>query len=277
MLTQFLAAALTLSAVAADPTFAGPVPFEGSRPLPPYRVQPPDVLCFTAEHLVPRSGCRQDAQGSAPVDHLRAGQEINGNHLVRPDGTVGLGAYGCVPVAGLTAEAIKARVESHLSRWFDRPRVCVKVTAYNSRFYYVIIDGGGYGQQVLAFPATGNETVLDAIGQANGPASPLAFIRDIQVARPAVGGKGPEQIRPVDWTAITRDADPATNYPLQAGDRVIVRLKRRPASPCARVQLSASAEVVCRLLGPTWAVLWDVVMGDYVRQMLTRDEPGCLN
>ena len=44
----------------------------------------------------------------------------------------------------------------------------VDVLAYNSKVYYVIMDGGGYGQQIVRLPCTGNETVLDAIAQVNG-------------------------------------------------------------------------------------------------------------
>ena len=40
----------------------------------------------------------------------------------------------------------------------------VDVIAYNSKNYYVITDGAGYGEQVYPFPVMGSETVLDAIG-----------------------------------------------------------------------------------------------------------------
>ena len=36
------------------------------------------------------------------------------------------------------------------------------VQGFNSKLYYVILDGGGAGQQVVRLPVTGNETVLDA-------------------------------------------------------------------------------------------------------------------
>src|SRR5262249_33101479 len=42
------------------------------------------------------------------------------------------------------------------------------VAAYNSKYYYVITDGAGYGEQVIRFPYTGNETVLDAVSQIQG-------------------------------------------------------------------------------------------------------------
>ena len=58
----------------------------------------------------------------------------------------------------------------------------VDVLSYNSKYYYVITDGGGYGQQVYPFLVTGNETVLDALAKVNGlPA--VADKRKIWVAR----------------------------------------------------------------------------------------------
>ena len=73
------------------------------------------------------------------------------------------------------------------------------VPAYNSKVYYVILDGGGAGQQVVRLPVTGNETVLDAIGQVNGlrPVSEPAP----DLGRPARSGRGARQILPVDWEA----------------------------------------------------------------------------
>src|SRR5205085_5604251 len=88
--------------------------------------------------------------------------------------------------------------------------------------YYVIFDGGGYGQQVLKFPVTGNETVLDAIYNAGGlPA--VASRRRIWVARPTPAYQECVQILPVDWLAITQSGSTRTNYQLFPGDRVYVK------------------------------------------------------
>src|SRR5262249_56263464 len=46
--------------------------------------------------------------------------------------------------------------------------VNVDVIAFNSKVYYVITDGGGFGEQVRRFPVTGSETVLDAISNIAG-------------------------------------------------------------------------------------------------------------
>ncbi len=149
----------------------------------------------------------------------RGVQQVRGEHLVRPDGTVGLGGYGSVYVAGMTLPQVKLAVEQHLSKYLFKPEVAVDVLAYNSKFYYVITDFAGNGEQVQRLPNTGNETVLDAIALIGG-LSPVSSKR-VWVARPAPDGCG-DQILPVDWKAITRRGQAKTNYQVLPGDRVFV-------------------------------------------------------
>jgi polysaccharide export outer membrane protein len=183
--------------------------------LPPYVIGPPDIL-----QIESLAGLKT--------------QQVTGPHLVRPDGTVGLGIYGSIPVAGLTLnqtrEGIARAIHARLSKDFKLEdvykNVAVDVIAYNSKVYYVITDGGGYGEQVTRLPITGNETVLDAIslnalrtGIYGLPA--VASKRHIWVARPDCHGK--EQVLPVDWVGISQRGQSATNYQLLPGDRVYVK------------------------------------------------------
>jgi polysaccharide export outer membrane protein len=155
------------------------------------------------------------------LNQTSAQQLIRGDHLVRPDGTIGLGTYGNVYVTGLTLSEARKAIESHLKEYLDDPKVSIDVFAYNSKVYYVITDGAGFGEQVVRFPLTGNETVLDAVSQINGlPA--MASKKHIWVARPAPGTECGEQTLPVDWCAITRKGSTATNYQVLPGDRIYV-------------------------------------------------------
>lgn len=149
----------------------------------------------------------------------RGVQQISGEHLVRPDGTVSLGAYGAVYVAGMTLPQVKMAVEGHLSKYLYRPEVTVDVYGYNSKFYYVITDFAGSGEQVARLPVTGNETVLDSIALIGGLSAVSS--KTIWVARPAPDGCG-DQVLPVDWKGITRRGKTKTNYQLLPGDRVFV-------------------------------------------------------
>ena len=146
--------------VIAPPILAHPAaPREfAKQPLPPYVVEPPDILLVqaTANVTLP----------NRPID---------GQHLVRPDGTISLGIYGSVYVAGSTLEEVRDAVAAQIHVSVNKLNVddikkgvVADVLAYNSKVYYVITDGAGYGEQVTPSPMTGNETVLDALSKING-------------------------------------------------------------------------------------------------------------
>jgi polysaccharide export outer membrane protein len=160
-------------------------------------------------------------QVAVALASFRGVQQTRGEHLVAMDGTITLGTYGCVNVTGLTIAQAKCVIEKHLSQFLLNPEISLSVAAYNSKVYYIIIDGGGYGQQVFRFPITGNETVLDAISQING-LPPIASTRKIWVARPTPCDASCYQILPVNWQVITRAGDTCTNYQILPGDRIFV-------------------------------------------------------
>lgn len=147
-------------------------------------------------------------------------QQIQGEHLVTPDGTVTLGAYGSVSVVGKTLADAKRAIESHLARYhLEDPEVAVDVYAYNSKAFYVIYQGAGTGDSVYKFPVTGNDTVLDAVSKLEGLRA-ISSLR-IWVARPTPNGTH-VQVLPVDWEAVVAQGAVATNYQLMPGDRLFV-------------------------------------------------------
>lgn len=140
------------------------------------------------------------------LEESRGIQLIRGEHLVRPDGSVNLGLYGRVLIAGMTQEMAKAAIEEHLSQYFLKPSISIDIAGFNSSVYYIIFDGAGLGEQVIRLPYTGSETVLDAIGFVYGlPA--VASKSRIWVARPDED-KSDDQVLPVDWKAITHAVAP---------------------------------------------------------------------
>jgi protein involved in polysaccharide export with SLBB domain len=161
-------------------------------------------------------------QVSLGLAALQAVQQVRGEHLVRADGTINLGVYGSVYIAGLTLCQAQTVIEAHLSQFFADPEVSLDVFAYNSKLFYVVVDGGGYGMQVIPFPITGNETVLDAIARMGGiPA--VGSRKHIWVARPTPANHECVQILPVDWLAIVQSGSTRTNYQLFPGDRVYIK------------------------------------------------------
>jgi polysaccharide export outer membrane protein len=185
--------------------------------LPSYVVEPPDILLV---------------QGSDAI--TRPEQGLQGQHLVRPDGTISLGLHGSVFVAGMTIEQIKDAIALQLQQGGGpeapakkltleriKRELDVDVLVYNSKFYYVITDGGGYGAQVLRLPITGNDSVLDALAQIGGLPS-VASKKCMWVARATPGEVNPK-ILPVDWCGLTQRGSAATNYQIYPNDRIFVQ------------------------------------------------------
>jgi polysaccharide export outer membrane protein len=189
--------------------------------LPAYVVEPPDFLLIEVLEALP-------------------GRPISGTRLVRPDGTITLGFYGDLHVAGLTLPEIKEKIILHLRKFItdevlglieyetetgepkaippvDSYRVYVDVDSFNSKHYYCFGDIGLPGR----YPITGNETVLDAISFAGG-LLPTAAPQNIRLVRPAPPGACCEQLLPVNYAAIVNGGDTTTNYQLMPGDRLVV-------------------------------------------------------
>jgi protein involved in polysaccharide export with SLBB domain len=202
--------------VGAPPVHAplGQGPFETQLvSLPPYRIGPPDILLVES------------------TEGLEKVQPVRGQHLVRPDGTIGVGIYGSVYVAGMTLDQAREAVSRLIYARKDPEKVKfedvlkgtnVDVISYNSQVYYVITDGAGLGQQVVPIPITGRETVLDALAKVNG-LSPVSSKRHIWVARRGADGFHYNQRLDVDWIGITERGEIKTNYQIMPGDRVYVQ------------------------------------------------------
>jgi len=191
----------------------------------------------------------KDTTVSVSLAQSKGVQQIRGEHLIRPDGTVGLGNYGSVFVAGMTLPQVKCAIEQHLSKTLLKPEVSVDVAAFNSKFYYVITDLAGYGEQVIKLPATGNETVLDAIANIGG-LSPVST-KKLWISRPAPPGECIDQILPVDWKGITRRGHTRTNYQILPGDRVFVM-----GQPFTKLDAN-----MARVLAPVERVLGTTLLG----------------
>jgi protein involved in polysaccharide export with SLBB domain len=168
-------------------------------------------------------------------------QRLSGEFIVVADGTITLGPYGSVPVVGQTLDEIRETITRHLSGYFDNPEVSVSVSAFNSKVYYIVMQGGGMGDELARFPCTGNETVMDALSQMNG----LCYESSARmwIARPDRDRKT-SQILPIDWKAITQRADVETNYQLMPGDRLYVAHDRLVALDVAIIKLARPIERV---------------------------------
>ncbi len=142
--------------------------------------------------------------------------------MVRSDGNLDLGFAGDVYVAGLTLEQAERKIAQHLAALAGpgRPKqpyqVSVRlVNGSASKSYYVLGAVSTQGK----FPATGNETVLDAIVTAGLKSYSLP--EKAYLVRPHPAG-GPDQVFSIDWFGIKDRGDTLTNYQIFPGDRIIV-------------------------------------------------------
>jgi polysaccharide export outer membrane protein len=206
-------------------------------------------------------GLIKDEYPSALVAVIAPGvKAIAGQFLVRPDGNVKISTYGCVPVAGRPLSIVEAMVQQQVvaSSGLVDAKVSVDVLAYNSMAYYVVADGGGFGDQVIKLPFTGRERVLDAVAEIGGlPSSGSKY--NIWIARPNPGCAEESQILPVDWEAVTRRGSIVTNYQLLPGDRLFIKTDH----------LIASDIVLSKLLSPFERVLNFVNLGAITQQSVS--------
>lgn len=169
---------------------------------------------------------KKKLQGAVSVQvglgQSRAMQQINGLHLVRQDGTLGVGTYGSVYIAGMTLDQARQAIEQHLGQYVLSPEIALDVYSYNTKWYYIIQDRAGYGQTIYRFPITGHDTVLDAVSHAYGTYF-MSSNKHMWLSRP--NGEDPYkfQVFPINWPAIVKGGSPATNYQLFPGDRLYVQ------------------------------------------------------
>ena len=178
-----------------------------------YRIEPGDVLALE----------QSDFDTSI---------RLPGDQVVRPDGTIDLGPYGRLMVAGQTVDEIQTVVRRHIDRQVseaeegesqtDRPaseqrsRVNVRLIEAESKVYYVVGEVNSAG----AFPLVGRETVLDAIFAA-GDLSDQADRQKIVLSRPTAPGEC-RIVMPICYKHIVQLGDTSTNYQILPGDRIYV-------------------------------------------------------
>ena len=193
-------------------------------PLPAVYVQPGDSLLL--EPTTP---------SSVPL--------VTTDQVVAADGTIDLGVYGRVGVAGATVEEIEDRVREQIC--LLTPEVCdppddlpedpieaarlielaargpvsVRLLTPDSQVFYVLGEVSAPG----AYPLDGRETVLDALLEAGG-LTDRANRCEIILARPT----GPYECRvvlQVCYDRLVQLGDASTNYQILPGDRLFVASK----------------------------------------------------
>jgi len=194
----------------------------------PYVVEPGDVLLV---------------QPAA----LDSSVHLPGDQTVLPDGTIQLGRYGQLIVAGKTVPQIEADVRAQIeAQTKDAGPITVRLVTRISKVYYVLGEVNAPG----AFPLQGRETVLDAILAAGG-LNDRASRKFITLARPT-HPEGCRAVLPICYNEIVQLGDTSTNYQIAAGDRIYVPTRghgdcgrKKVCPPCGRPQVPCPAPEGC--------------------------------
>ncbi|HVX14781.1 MAG TPA: polysaccharide biosynthesis/export family protein [Pirellulales bacterium] len=163
-----------------------------------YIVQPGDVLLVEPVQL--------DSPLRFPADQT-----------VLPDGTIDLGRFGRLIVAGRTLEQIESDVAAAV-RGIEKEggAVNVRLVDPQSAVYYVLGEVNSPG----SYPFIGRETVLDAILAAGG-LTDKASACNIILSRPSAPC-GCRTVIPICYKNIVQQGDTTTNYQVMPGDRIFV-------------------------------------------------------
>jgi polysaccharide export outer membrane protein len=186
----------------------------------PFLVEPGDVLLVQPANL----------------DSL---VRLPGDQTVLPDGTIQLGRYGQLVVAGKTIPQIEADTRAQIeAQEKNAGPIAVRLVTRVSKVYYVLGEVNAPG----AFPLQGRETVLDAILAAGG-LNDKASRKFITLSRPTPPD-GCRVVLPICYNDIVQIGDTSTNYQIANGDRIYVPTRshddlgrKKICPPCGRPQV----------------------------------------
>lgn len=206
-----------------------PIPHElDKRIAMPYIVEPGDVLLVQPVNL------------ESPV-------RLPGDQTVLPDGTIQLGRYGPIVVAGKSTPQIESEVRAQIAaQEKEAGPITVRLVTRISKVYYVLGEVNAPG----AFPLQGRETVLDALLAAGG-LNDKSSKKFITLSRPTQPN-GCRVVLPICYNEIVQLGDTSTNYQIAAGDRIYVPTRGREdcnrkkvCPPCGRPQVPCPGPEGC--------------------------------
>ena len=201
-----------------------------------YVVEPPDLIFVALEKGLP-------------------GRPLDGERLVRPNGTISLGWYGDLEVAGLMVAQVKEKIIARLREFLpdeqlglialdsnsapevdpttgrpkriaakDSKKLRVEITQCNSKHFYIHGAVSSPGSYLFS----SSDLVLPAILGAGGP-SPDADLEKVVVHRADAHGV-PRRIA-VKVSQVSRGKGASTNFVLQPGDRFVLQPGDRVVVP----------------------------------------------
>jgi protein involved in polysaccharide export with SLBB domain len=143
--------------------------------------------------------------------------KFSGEQIVRLDGSIDLGKYGRLLVAGQTLEQVEVDVAAAVEAVeLKRVRISVRLSKPADHVYYVLGEVNAPGAYLLS----GHETVMDAIAAAKGLTEHASPCR-MMLTRLAPSQSGQTEI-PICYRQIVQSGGAVGNVQLLPGDRIFV-------------------------------------------------------
>lgn len=146
---------------------------------------------------------------------VRNQPEFSGPFIVGPDGTIQYTFVGDLKVEGLTKQELSELLEKELEKYVKVPEVGVTISAYRSKFIYILGEVNSPGK----YPMSGDAVALrDAIMEAGLPTRNAA-LRRVHVITPDVEKP---VCKKIDLYVLLYKGDLSDNLMLRPGDVVVV-------------------------------------------------------
>lgn len=144
-------------------------------------------------------------------------QELEGQIVIAPDGTIALPLAGRIQVEGMSWSELVAAIDQSLSQYLVDPSISVDLVELNSQKVIVL----GEVQNPAVLQAVNNLTILEALARTGG-INADARTDNVMLVR---GGAEEPQLYLVDVRGIYERGDFSQLVTLQGGDIVVVPSK----------------------------------------------------
>lgn len=146
-------------------------------------------------------------------------QELSGDYIISPDGTIGLPIAGNVKIADLNRLEAEKALKEALSQYYSPVSLLLKIREYQRNEMFVIL---GEVRNPGTYPIRNQVSLLTAIGLAGGLTEDAAITR-IRLSR---NRDLPGGVYGINLNDVTKDANFAQNYVIRRQDVIYVPRSR---------------------------------------------------
>jgi polysaccharide export outer membrane protein len=136
-------------------------------------------------------------------------KEFSGEFVVRPDGKITMPLVGDLQAAGITPDALQARVAEALTKYLNKPQVIVSVLEVRSKRFYISGEVNKSGPVALVTPVT----VMQALSAAG--------LREWAKKNKIIIMRGSERLK-FNYNDVVKGKKMEQNVMLQNGDHIVV-------------------------------------------------------